>query len=646
MMLRRDLGQLPWLLSGWTPERWRMVRAADLSLAPDAEIAGIPAPVPGSVQRALREAGLLPDWNVGLQARACEWVEHRHWIYEVILPDDWLAPDLTHRLWCQGLDGPCEVRLNDQVVGFAESAHRPYRFDLTPHLGSTANRLRLVFGLPPRWLGQFGYTSRIAPTKPRFNYTWDWTPRLVQLGPWEPILLESTDGREILKADVRADLDDRGGVLTVRGAVSDTDLTVEITLSSETSVIRSERVAAARFADGIGWRDLAIEPWWPNLAGDQPLYTVTVTLTDGDRVHDQRQWRVGFRRIEWRPCEGAPADADPWVAVVNGRPIFLQGVNFPPLLPNFADATEARYRNFLATYRALGVNTLRVNGCGIVEREVFYDLCDEMGLLVWQDMPLSSSGIDNVAPTEPAVVAETERILRLAIERRGHHASLLLWCGGNELFRTDEAGHLVPLGLEHPLLGRLGEVVAEEDPSRRFVPTTPTGPRVHADPAERGLGLHWNVHGPWKPPGGLAEWAAEFAADDALFRAETGAPGTSPAAIIRRYAGEWDPLPVSLDNPLWRDPSGWWVEPEAFEAERGRAPETLEEYVAWSQSRQAEALVIVVRACKDRFPRCGGILLWCGHDCYPCPANTSILDFDGAPKPAALALRAIWRGPA
>jgi beta-mannosidase len=108
-------------------------------------------------------------------------------------------------------------------------------------------------------------------------------------------------------------------------------------------------------------------------------------------------------------------------------------------------------------------------------------------------------------------------------------------------------------------------------------------------------------------------------------------------------AGDLDPLPVAADNPVWRRPLTWWIEAEQFEAEHGRKPQTLEEYVAWSQQRQARALAIAVEACKARFPRCGGVLIWCGHDCYPCPANTSLIDFHGQPKPAAWALQRIWR---
>src|SRR5207244_3164970 len=149
-------------------------------------------------------------------------------------------------------------------------------------------------------------------------------------------------------------------------------------------------------------------------------------------------------------------------------------------------------------------------------------------------------------------------------ERRQHHPSLLLWCGGNELQRRDAEGRSVPLSVEHPLLARLTKTAAELDPTRRFLPTTATGPRFSAEAAEFGKRLHWNVHGPWKPWNDLESWAVYWDADDALFRAESGAPGASPAEIIRRYAGDLDPMPVSPDNPLWGRPSGWWIEARQF----------------------------------------------------------------------------------
>jgi beta-mannosidase len=128
-------------------------------------------------------------------------------------------------------------------------------------------------------------------------------------------------------------------------------------------------------------------------------------------------------------------------------------------------------------------------------------------------------------------------------------------------------------------------------------------------------------------------------------RSEVGAPGASPAGIIRRYAGDCPVMPATPANPLWRRTSVWWIEWDRFVAEHGREPESLEEYVEWSQQRQAELLRIAAECCRRRFPRCGGFIVWMGHDCFPCTSNTAIIDFHGRPKPAARALAEVFLRP-
>lgn len=202
-----------------------------------------------------------------------------------------------------------------------------------------------------------------------------------------------------------------------------------------------------------------------------------------------------------------------------------------------------------------------------------------------------------------------------------------------------------PVDAGHPLIAHLDRIVAEMDPGRRFLPTSSSGPGFMADEEDFGKGLHWDVHGPWQAVGNLEqEWAQYWDHDDALFRSETGAPGASPAALIEHYRGILPTVPGTTANPLWNRVS-WWIEWPEFVRAHGREPRDLDEYVTWSQQRQAGALAIAARACKDRFPRCGGLIIWMGHDGFSCPTNTSIFDFHGEPKPAAAALAAIFRGP-
>jgi beta-mannosidase len=641
-----DLSALNWKLSGWTPHLWRLMQTLELGETPNAEIPGVKARVPGSVQQSLLDAGKLPDWRVGENWRACEWVENRHWIYEATLPKLAAKTGTRHILHCEGLDYSGWILLNDKEIGSFRGTHVPHDFDLTPHLKPDKNLLRIIFDLPPRWLGQFGFTSQMHDWKTRFYYTWDWQPRMVQTGIWDRIELVEKDNQVI--HDFRclggADVATGTGTLRIDGTVP-VGTSARLTLRYAGHTIRTETIPAKVFnAKGVNWRELAVDLWWPNGMGPQHVYDLSCALLDGSgKVADTVTRRVGFRNIEWKACESAPKGADPWLCVVNGRAVFLQGVNFPPLLPNFADATQERYNTLLTAYRDLGANTLRVNGVGYLEKELFYDLCDEMGLLVWQDVPLSGSGVDMTPPTDATSIAEISAILRGFIQRRQHHPSLLLWCGGNEL-HVRKDGYGVPLDTKHPMLKALEATVAKHDPGRRFLTTTATGPRFNADAKDFGKGLHWNTHGPWKLPGSMAEWKDYWNKDDSLFRAESGAPGAAPVDQIREFAGGLDPMPINALNPAWRRPLTWWIEEGAFGAEKGRAPNSLEEYVDWSQKRQSEALVAAVGACKSRFPKCGGILLWCGHDAFPCPANTSILDYHGRPKPAALALQRVWRG--
>lgn len=639
-----DLSKLDWYVSGWAPHSWRMSQSIELGEALNSEITAVPARVPGSVQQALRDAGKLPDWNVGINFLDCEWVENRHWVYETTIPEGLVQPGRKYRLRCDGLDYKGSIVINGSIIGEFRDSFIPHIFDLTDYLNSGRNVLRIVFENSPRWLGTPGFSSKIRKWKPRFNYTWDWCARLMQIGIWDSIYIEETDGCEIagFRCVTDADSSTSTGSVRIQGRVQVTDgQTIRATLSIAGSSVKDELISASQFtATGIAWSDIPVQLWWPNMLGDQTLYDLSCELIDADGViQDKIDRKVGFREVVWTQNEDAPEGADPWICVVNGQPVFLQGINWTPILPNFADVTDFDYEKRIGLYKELGINIFRVWGGAFLEKEIFYNLCDEAGIMVWQEFPLSSSGLDNAPPTDSQSIERVAKFAESYIIRRQHHASLIIWCGGNELM--DEKW--IPLKDTHPMLGRLKHVVDENDPSRRFLSTSPSGPSFSADARNYGKGLHWDVHGPWKIDGDLQSWIAYWDEDDALFHSEMGCPGASPIEIIRRRAGDGDPLPVSLSNDLWRLPTSWWVEGDKFEAEVGHEPTSIDEYIEWSQKRQASALSIAVDRCRNRFPKCGGVILWMGHDCFPCLSNTSIVDMDGNPKPAAIALAKIFR---
>jgi len=649
-----DLSRLDWTLSGHTPYLWKLERgptAAAGATPTSADVRPIPARVPGSVQASLRDAGIIPDWNMGKSARACEWVENRHWIYRADIPDDWLAPDLTFRVNCRGLDYSGWILVNGREAAEFRGSHVPHVVDVTPHLEERGNVLEIVFDLPPRWLGQFGYTSRMTEWKPRYNYTWDWVPRLVQIGIWDRITLDATDDGELQGFHCAADVElaTGKGELVLHGrAIGEDAKRLRICLSQAGRMVVETDFAASELESGIVWEDLPVELWWPNLMGEQPIYELTCRLLDDQGAElDRVARRVGFKHVAWEPCQDAPREADPWVCVVNGRPVFVQGVNFAPIRANFADLAREDYAKRLELYRDLGCNMLRINACGFLEHQCFYDLCDELGLMVWQEFPLTSSGIENWPPEGQDSIDAMAEIAESFIERRQHHVSLTMWSGGNELqgdLEGRKTGGGKPCGLTHPMLRRLVEAAEQLDPTRRCIPVSPCGPRTQAQAADFGKGLHWDVHGPYHSHDSAEEAREYWGHDDALFRAELCCPGANPIEITRQYCGDYSVTPPTIDNEYWTHPTRWWVDWPLMVKLHGREPRDLAEHIAWSQRHQAETLALGVRSCKRRFPRCGGVLLWGSHDTFPIPTNASIIDFHGNPKPAALALAKVWRG--
>ncbi len=604
----------------------------------NAEFNDVPVTVPGSVQLALKNAGIIPDWNYMGNARSCEWVENRHWMFSTIVPSKAIIGE-NFELVCEGLDYSGWIVWDGKIIGEFSGANRLHRFALPILKERGEHSLAIIFDLPPRWLGQFGYTSKYSVGKSRFYYTWDWMPRIVQTGITGLVKLRAIpeSALKISELTIDADPEESTGSICLQGEISGerSGDGITVTLYDGSDIIQQQSYACGCLSEGITIDNFAVELWLPNGCGDRKLYFLEIVLERDGGVIDQVRRKVGFRRIRWRNCRNAPSGADPWLCEVNGEPLFIQGVNWTPIRPNYADVNDEDYQIRVRHYRDIGVNLIRIWGGASLEREILYDLCDEYGIMVWQEFPLCSSGIENLPPSEPELIAGLLADAEYYIDRLGPHASVIMWCGGNELQRGPDGadeGSGYPCTSEEPVLAGFEELVSRRDPLRRFVLASASGPREFADENDYGKGLHWDVHGPWKAEGALDNnWKSYWQNDDSLFRSEVGSPGASPLEIIEKYGNDWD-CPLS-----------WWNEHETFVKIYGREPESITEYVEWSQKRQAEMLYVIASECKRRFPACGGIIIWMGHDAFPCSANTSILDFHGNPKPAAEALKQVFK---
>lgn len=647
-----DASSLDWRLWCYRPNVWRMNFNFEQFSGSWAEHSDLPMTVPGSVQNALKKAGVIEDWNVGVNSRKIEWIENREWLVMAKLPDK-IKADENEKIFlrCHGLDYKGILMINGHEAGRFDNAFVPYSFLISPYLKESNNNIVFIFECPPQNLAQIGWTSRITDWKPRFNYGWDWMARIVQIGIWDDILIETVKDSQMkfdgLKVSSSADRTKDMGALSVSAKFNNLAWSgqVNVTLSDESEKkLINENFPVREIEEKKDWSNLKIKRWWPNGLGQQPLYLLTITLKDPDGNEIQQETkRIGFRTIDWLPCEGAPAEADPWICSVNSQPFFIQGVNWTPIRPNFADLTEEDYRLRLQMYKDLGVNTIRIWGGGFPEKTWLYDLCDEMGILIWQDFPLSSSGLDNYPPEGFQEVYMISQIATHYVKRLHHHPSLLLWCGGNELYERND---VAPITDKHVMIKAMKDIVSLLDPARRFVEASPSGPSIYGNQSTFGTGKNWDVHGPWDLP--YTEQDKTMIAvedywnkDDAMFRSEVGVPGAMSVEAMNKYKGDFHLLPASMDNPLWRNVS-WWLQWDEYK-QTGKNLENINEYVDWSQNRQTEGLTLALKKSKDRFPACGGFIIWMGHDSYPCMINTSLIDFDGNPKPVAAELSKMWK---
>jgi beta-mannosidase len=203
---------------------------------------------------------------------------------------------------------------------------------------------------------------------------------------------------------------------------------VRISLLDGKTVLKTEVVDAATFAGGLEWSGLAVEPWWPNGEGARNLYRAECALLDDKgEVLDVAVRRVGFKNAAWQPCENAPAEADPWICVINGKPVFLQGIDWTPIRPTFADLTREDFQKRIELYAELGCNIFLVWGGAYLETEEFYELCDAHGILVRQEFPLCSGGHENWPHEDEPSMANTSLVDFDGQRKRAALAASAVW---------------------------------------------------------------------------------------------------------------------------------------------------------------------------------------------------------------------------
>lgn len=605
----------------------------------------IAATVPGVVHTDLLAAGLIPDPYVDATERELDWIGRVAWRYELGF-DAARVPGEEAELAFDGLDTVATVELNGVELGRTENQHRRYRFRATPHLRSGGNTLVVRFAsawgfgeaeavrvggrMPSQYPGPFNHLRKSA-----CNFGWDWGPALVTAGIWRPVRLERWSVDRL--ASVRPVLGWSDGVGTIAVAVElaapapeRLAVSVEVAGSRRTATIAPGSTTAAVAFDVPGARRWDVRGY-----GEAALADLTVGLaTSEGRELDSWNRRVGFRTaaLDTRPDSGGSR----FELHVNGALLPVRGANWIPDDCFPSRVTRERLRDRLTQAIGAGINLLRIWGGGTYESEDLYELCDELGIAVWQDFLFACA----TYPEDEHTAAEVEAEARDNVERLMPHPSLVLWNGNNENiwgfedwdWKEGVAGRAWGLGYYLELLPR---VVAEVDPSRPYWPGSPYSgsTEIHPNDPDHGTMHLWDA---WN-----REDYASYRTVQPRFVAEFGWQAPPTFSTIRRSV---------TDEPLRPDSPGMLHHQKAEDGQgkltRGIGrhlpePAGFDDWLLATQVTQARALRTGLEYFRSQRPRCTGAILWQLNDCWPV-TSWALVDGEGRLKPAWYAVRAAF----
>lgn len=601
----------------------------------------VPATVPGVVHLDLMAAGLIPDPYLDDNESVLAWIGLVDWTYQssFALSDHEFAAASHHELVFDGIDTVATVILNDTVVAEVANQHRSYRFNVTELLRAGENKLVVAFRSPVKYANDQSVALGVRPRpyplpydairKSACSFGWDWGIATFTSGLWKAVHLESWSVARLENVLVAATAAGRGGSVEVTATIPGAAETQGVELSVEVAGVTVVVPVSGGSANArVGLDEVA--RWWPAGYGDQPLYDVVVSLRLEGEILDEATRRVGFREVHWdteRDEHGTPFQLH-----VNGQPILVKGVNWIPddAFPSRIGAK--RYRTRLGQAKAAGLNLVRVWGGGIYESDEFFDACDELGLLSWQDFLFACAAYSEEEPLRSEIAAEA----RDNVTRIAHHTSLVLFTGNNENLWGHEEWDW-KRRLDGKTWGAyyyyelFPEVIAELAAHVPYAPGSPFSPHgEHPNDPDHGTMHIWDL---WNQ----LDWP-HYRDYEPRFVAEFGWQG--PPA--------WSTLTRSInDSPLTPESPGMIVHQKAMEGNvklttglvsHYRVPEDMETWHWAMQLNQANAISCALDHFRSHAPVTSGAVVWQLNDCWPVTSWAAI-DGDGQEKPLFFALR-------
>jgi len=602
------------------------------------------ASVPGCVHTDLLNNKLIDDPFYRDNEKNLQWIGKTDWEYRTTFNVTAELLDRTNvELVFEGLDTYASVFLNDELLLDTDNMFRTWRANAKPLAKPGANTVRIRFRSPinevlpimakmdyelPAGNDQGEKTSPHTRKAP-YQYGWDWGPRFVTSGIWRPVFLEAWDNARladlhIVSREIRADVANLTAEVEVIAAAH-TDATIVVDNLTDKTVASRRHISLTPGTNRVALNVAIPHPalWWPNGLGAHPLYTFKARLLINGKPLDEMTKRTGLRALELR--QQPDQSGKSFTFVINGVPVFAKGGNWIPADSFPSRITKDKYRQLVESVRDTNMNMLRVWGGGIYESDDFYDLCDEMGILVWQDFMFGCS----LYPGDEAFLDNVRQEATDNVKRLRNHPSIVIWVGNNEIesgwFHWGWKGKL-PAKLWDDYLkifyGVLPEVCRSLDPSRPYWPSSPSS-NLEDDPESQKMGdLHyWQV---WHASAPFTEYEKQFP----RFMSEYGFQSFPQLETVTTYTAPADrdiKSPVMLAHQ--RHPRGNQLVREYMLREYPE-PKDFESFLYVSQVLQAEGIKIGAEHLRRIMPHNMGSLFWQIDDCWPV-ASWSSIDYMG-----------------
>jgi len=609
-----------------------------------------PATVPGVVHLDLFNNNLIDDpyWENNEQKQ--RWIEEENWIYKTKFQvDPSVLKNDKIELHFNGLDTYAEIFVNGKSVLFASNMFREWNIDVKNFLIEGENELKIIFQSPILFNKQnvknypfalpSGNESADIKTKvssftrkAAYQFGWDWGPRFVTSGIWRKISLNTWNKARILNVHTTT------LKLSADKAEMLTQVEIETIEPGKYEVILDgkkylEKLDKGRTVLNYNFEIDNPQLWWCNGSGDAFLYDQKIDLSSKDRLVDSKTLRFGVRSIELVNKKDSIGTS--FYFKLNGKEIFIQGANYIPQDLFLPRIQEEQYNKLINDVKDANMNMLRVWGGGIYENDIFYKLCDENGILVWQDFMFAGS----LYPDNDEFIENVRQELIDNIKRLRQHPSIALWCGNNEIevawqnwgwqqqynYSPEDSTQIWNgyTALFHELIPQM---IKEFDSQRDYTPTTPLSNWGNTQNFNHSSMHYWGVwHG--KEP------FENFESNVGRFMVEYGFQSFPEISTLKKVMADSS---LSLNSSSMKNRQKSYIGNDLILRHIEQYydnPEHFETFVTLSQKTQAIGLQMAIRAHKSKQPHCMGTLFWQLNDCWPGP-SWSIIDYYGKHKKA------------